>query len=447
MQSMVRKTSAEITTDSRAVLDAGFERIYSCIPRGKGWATYPFNTLTLGSHFQPILSVGERRCVAYEGLLQAGNLAGHAMAPDTVFALSASQHEELFLDWLCRALHLRNFANLGQDAARRGMVFLNAYPEAVAEDPHRPRAFAEMMEFYGISPASVVIEILETGAADEAQLVDAAELYRRLGCRIAIDDFGIGYSNFDRLWRLRPDFVKIDRSITAAALRESHAQRVLFNMVKMIHACGAEVIVEGVETRDQALLAVEAGADYVQGYYFARPGPVAMPPALTERMFDGLMGARAVRGMPLTDERLEVHAHALNLAILDLQRGASFARATESFRGLDDVLRVYLATNDDNATDGNGHVRVVLDVIESPRSVDDMARSALGELGRVLAQSLAAPHELQFMSSAALEDRGFVTLSCAFEYDTRMVVLCGDLVQRRAPPHAATSASVVRLHL
>ena len=70
-----------------------------------------------------------------------------------------------------------------------------------------------MLAYYNIDPANVVIEILETGVSDESQLVDAVNLYRSLGCKVAIDDFGVGFSNFDRLWRLRPDFVKIDRSI------------------------------------------------------------------------------------------------------------------------------------------------------------------------------------------------------------------------------------------
>ena len=60
---------------SRATLEAGFERIYAGIPKGLGWATYPFNALTLGSHFQAIFSVNAKRCVGYEGLLCATNLA------------------------------------------------------------------------------------------------------------------------------------------------------------------------------------------------------------------------------------------------------------------------------------------------------------------------------------------------------------------------------------
>lgn len=457
MYATIRKSSTGSSAiGARATLEAGFERIYTGIPRGRGWATYPFNALTLGSHFQAIFSVAEQRCIAYEGLLRATNLASQPINPETVFALSASRDEGLFLDWLCRALHLRNFANLAEDG---GMVFLNAYPEAAIEDPHHPQVFAQMIEYYGVNPRNVVVEILETGVSDEAQLIDAATLYRKLGCKIAIDDFGIGYSNFERLWRLRPDFVKIDRSVTASAVRETHARLVLANMVKLIHECGAKVIIEGIETRDEALIALEVGADFLQGYYFARPGTTTVPQALCDRMFEGLQHEQPTRIGAASggNENIEVYAHALNLAILDLQRGASFAQATESFRALPNVLRVYLATNDTNAALRGDSTRLVLDLIgnPTPRTVKTTPGTAMEQLQEVVQHALAAPLKVHVMSPQQQTAGGYVTLSCAFEYEQRMVVLCGDLIDRRSASRrhddseirGQSSAAVIHLHL
>ena len=470
MQSTLRKTTSRDTfVGARATLQAGIERIYSGIPKGRGWATYPFNTLTLGSHFQPIFSVSEQRCVAYEGLLCARNLLGQAMKSETVFAVSASQQEELFLDWLCRALHLRNFRNLAMEGDQ---VFLNAYPEAAIEDPHHPRVFARMIEFYGINPKNVVIEILETGVSDEGRLVDAVNLYRSLGCKIAIDDFGVGFSNFDRLWRLRPDFVKIDRSVTVSAVRETHAKLVLANMVKLIQQCGAKVIVEGIETRDEALTALEVGADFLQGYFFARPGSVSVPQAHCDNMFAGLMGdfhpawPQRPQG---TNLDLDIYARALHLAILDLQRGASFARATESFLALPQVLRICLATADTDsvaaAGGSNGRSRVVLDLLENLPAVSahavDATGTTLDQLQQVLQQALSTPHQVHISANttpvipASAQSRGAVTLSCAFELEQRMVVLCGDLVDRRTRSVSAAvdreqrgaGDNVIHLHL
>ena len=91
MQALVRRTAASDTTlGARAALSNGLERIRNGLPRGKGWASYPFNTITLSSHFQPIFSVATKSPAGYEGLLQAQNLAGQSLLPQTVFALSAN---------------------------------------------------------------------------------------------------------------------------------------------------------------------------------------------------------------------------------------------------------------------------------------------------------------------------------------------------------------------
>jgi EAL domain-containing protein (putative c-di-GMP-specific phosphodiesterase class I) len=463
------KISSDTLIDARATMQAGVERIYAGIPQGRDWAFFPFNSLKLGSHFQPIFCVTERRCIGYEGLLRAGNSFGQAVTPETVFAVSANRQEKLFLDWLCRALHLRNFNNL---AGTGDWVFLNAYPESAIEDPCHPQVFANMIEFYGIDPKNVVVEILETGVSDEARLIDAAGLYRSLGCQIAIDDFGVGYSNFDRLWRVRPDFVKIDRSVTVSALRDTHARLVLANMVKLIQQCGAQVIVEGIETRDEALMALGVGADFLQGYFFARPGLAPLPQARCDDMFAGLLGHVHPSARPpgdATPPDLDTHARALNLAVLDLQRGGSFARAAESFLSLPQVRRIYLATADGDDVAGvdgrSGRPRLVLDLIENAMDASadevDATGSALNRLQQMLQQALSAPHQVHVSADAAEAQPASapcadtVTLCCAFELDQRMVVLCGDLVDPRSAGPAATrgrgernaGSRVLHLHL
>src|SRR5258708_5698550 len=127
MQALVRKTaSSDTSLRARAALDGGLERIRSGLPRGKGWASYPFNTLTLSSHYQPIFGAAEKRVIGYESLLCAQNIGGQSLLPETVFALAAGHDEQLFLDLLTRALHLRNAINLGE---ARGLIFLNVHPD------------------------------------------------------------------------------------------------------------------------------------------------------------------------------------------------------------------------------------------------------------------------------------------------------------------------------
>src|SRR5262245_63098821 len=97
------------------------------------------------------------------------------------------------------------------------------------------------------------------------------EYYRELGCVIVLDDFGAGHSNFDRIWRLHPDVVKIDREMTRRVTVEPLARRMFNGIVSVLHEAGALVCVEGIETEDEALVATDANADLLQGRFFASP--------------------------------------------------------------------------------------------------------------------------------------------------------------------------------
>ena len=107
------------------------------------------------------------------------------------------------------------------------------------------------------------------------------------GCLIALDDFGAGHSNLDRVWRLRPAIVKLDRSLVRRGALDAQARRMVAQLVALLHHCGALVLMEGVETREEALLAFEANADLVQGDLFAPPAErLADPDAAAQTLVD-----------------------------------------------------------------------------------------------------------------------------------------------------------------
>lgn len=441
MQALVRKTaSSDISLRARAALDGGLERIRSGLPRGKGWASYPFNTLTLSSHYQPIFGAAEKRVIGYESLLCAQNIGGQSLLPETVFALAAGHDEQLFLDLLTRALHLRNAINLGE---ARGLIFLNIHPDAAIEDPHYPEVFAALLESYNIRPADVVLEILETGVSDDARLIDAIDLYRKLGCRIAIDDFGVGFSNFDRIWRLKPDYVKIDHTVTRAALRDAHAQRVLENIVRLSHECGAHVVAEGIETRDEARLALQAGVDCLQGYFFAPPRRDEFPAPLAARMIESVREPLAAAG----GDAIDAYGRLLQSAAADIQAGAPFAHAMAPFLVMPAAARGYLIVGEHDEAPSE---RLLLEVIED----EDLAsvacpHSAAWQLQHILRRSLSNPQQMQVtppFPAAESVERGAatLTLSYAFERAGRTLVLCGDVLTSHLPAADGGGVQAIR---
>jgi EAL domain-containing protein (putative c-di-GMP-specific phosphodiesterase class I) len=246
-------------------------------------ATCRFNSLDLSSRFQPIFGVAERRAIGYEALLTARDPQGLAVSPAELFGQARARGESAHLDWVARALHLRNFHALGVAPGAR--LFVNVSPCTALQDLRFPRVFGAVMETLEVDPALVVIEILEDPVDGEARLSEAVAYYRRFGCAIALDDFDAGIACGERLARLQPDVVKVARDLVKAAGVDGAARDRLCETVATIHAFGAAAVLEGVETRAEAEVALQTGAGFVQGYYFARPSTQGADEARATRCF------------------------------------------------------------------------------------------------------------------------------------------------------------------
>lgn len=235
--------------------------------RASGDGSLAWERSSLTTHFQPIYCVRREACLGFEALVRAWDEHGAMVPPEELFARTPEASRSL-LDWACRAMHLRNYATV--DPGDR-TLFINIHPEAAVRDARRTRDFGELMRYYGLVPKRVCIEILEAPCSSEKLLREAVDGYRDLGVSIAMDDFGVGCSNFDRVVALRPDVVKIDRSILAGAVGNDRARRMMPGMIELLHGFHAKVAVEGIESRAAAELAVAARADYLQGFFFATP--------------------------------------------------------------------------------------------------------------------------------------------------------------------------------
>jgi len=248
-----------------------------------------FNGHLLTSAFQPIYGVKEGRCVGFEGLVRATDDQGNAVRAQRLFD-GLAPSEALSLDRTCRTLHLRSFASLDPG---QGLLYLNVNPSAAVADAENVRAVRSRIGYFGLTPSRVCFEILESACEDEGRLVDAIAAYREMGLAIAMDDFGVMRSNFDRVAALRPDYVKLDRTLLTDAVGDAKARRMLPSVIHILHATGTKVVIEGIESASEALVAIEAGADYLQGYYLASPGTSIPDDALTQRILSELLRVRS----------------------------------------------------------------------------------------------------------------------------------------------------------
>lgn len=275
-------------------------RIAEDLVRSGDGETVTWQGLVLRSFLQPVYSVAEARLVGFEALVRAHDADGNAIRPDKLFRDAHKNGDGLLLDWICRGLHLRKF--VGVDEGER-KLFLNVHPETAMRDARSMRELVNLVRYYGLVPSRLCLEIVEAPCSDEGALRDAVQGYRRLGASIALDDFGVGRSNFDRIVSLRPELVKVDRSILVSAVGALKARRMLPSIIELLHGTGAQVALQPVETAAEALEAIEAGADQLQGFHFAPPSAQLPDEALTEGILTELLRMRGGRRLAAVGRR------------------------------------------------------------------------------------------------------------------------------------------------
>jgi EAL domain-containing protein (putative c-di-GMP-specific phosphodiesterase class I) len=401
-----------------------------------------FGDFRMSSHFQPLYSLSHARVVGHEALLRARTRSDQPVPPPEVFNACRTPKELADCDSLSRLVHLSNFA---ASAPTSQWLFLNIHPDVFQMLMQRRDGggsyISDVLQHFGLSGETLVLEVLESAVPDLQALEVAMHLVREQGCLIAIDDFGAGHSNFDRVWRLQPDIVKLDRSLVARAAHDRRAQRVVSQMVSLLHECGAMVVMEGIETVDEALLAMESDADMVQGYYFGRPQPQLVPdghsPESIKQLYAGL-GQRRERQHGEHRNRLAPYRHAIGNAGVLMSAGHSMQGACQAFLELPQAEMCYVL-------DANGY-QVGSDIwhphagkhsaqVYAPLNSGDGAcwarrpyfRRAIEAIGKV---QITRPYRTLHGKHTC------VTASFAFHHhhegQTSLRVLCGDLVWTEA---------------
>lgn len=133
----------------------------------------------------------------------------------------------------------------------------------------------QLFKRYGVPPASVIIEITEEQAFSHSEIsMHNINQLRKFGLKIAIDDFGIGYANYERLKRLKADIIKIDGCFVKDILTDSLDAMIVKSITDLAKAKSLSVVAEFVETPAQRDLLLQLGVHSLQGYLIGRPRPL-----------------------------------------------------------------------------------------------------------------------------------------------------------------------------
>ncbi|MGN5650775.1 sensor domain-containing protein [Bacillus sp. Brlt_9] len=137
------------------------------------------------------------------------------------------------------------------------------------------RTILRKIRKYGLDPSLLTVEVTETVVIKRKKNVIAVlEKLKNLGCGLAIDDFGSGYSSLSYLKDFPVNRLKLDKSFIDTIAEDEKTEKMVQIIIDLGHVLDLEVIAEGVETKEEYEILKTIGTDGIQGYHFSKPLPV-----------------------------------------------------------------------------------------------------------------------------------------------------------------------------
>jgi diguanylate cyclase (GGDEF)-like protein len=216
--------------------------------------------------YQPIVTAGRGEIVGVEALLRWQHPERGAIGPDQFVPIAEQAGLMIALgNWMLRQVfaQVRDWPPCD--------ISVNLSPIQIMAGNFLPTIAAIVGET-GIDPARVVLEITEGVMLDRSEhVLGVLRELHRMGFRIALDDFGSGYSSLSYLRMFQFERIKIDQSFVSNIETDADAHAILRTIAALGHTLRMKVVAEGVENETQRLLVQAAGCELIQGYLFWKP--------------------------------------------------------------------------------------------------------------------------------------------------------------------------------
>ena len=236
-------------------------------------------------YYQPLIDTATGRIAGYEALARLRHDDGEVVSAGPLFADPQVDQEALLeLDRTVRRMALERFRD-----TPNGFITLNISPLWLSQvDPHEPLPSLVLLEEIGLAAEQVVFEV--TGLrGDLERLREVVARYREAGIRVAVDDFGAGYSMLDQVIALAPDFLKLDIQLLHQATRGNKGgSEFVKSLALMAEKSGCWIMAEGIETEEHLHFALDCGARYVQGFLFGAAEENFLPAEAVQPVFSQL---------------------------------------------------------------------------------------------------------------------------------------------------------------
>ncbi len=215
-------------------------------------------------YFQPIMDIKTKKVEKFEALARLIDENGSAITPYAF--LSVAKKSRLY-PYLTKAILERSFRFFELLA----MEFsINLSVEDIENNTVREFIYEKLRNYP--KPKRVIFEILESeGIENFAEVSEFIKNVKSIGAKVAIDDFGSGYSNFAYIMKLEVDYIKIDASIIKNVAIDKNSYIITKTIVDFCKQIGIRTVAEFVSDKDILDVITEIGVDYAQGYYIGEP--------------------------------------------------------------------------------------------------------------------------------------------------------------------------------
>lgn len=229
---------------------------------------------------QPLISMNRKGLFGFEALTRASHpRTGESIPPFTLFHMCEDVETLTELDRACRKKAFETFAPISK-RDRSLLLSVNIDAAIINGSTFGYGITSEMVKACDIPTGNVILEIIESKAGNDNALTSFVKISREQGFLIALDDVGTGHSNLDRIPALKPDIIKIDRSLITDINRKFHNMEVTRSLISLAEKTGSLPLAEGIETIEEALTLMSLGINVFQGYFFGRPGPAPIAHSL-----------------------------------------------------------------------------------------------------------------------------------------------------------------------
>jgi EAL domain-containing protein (putative c-di-GMP-specific phosphodiesterase class I) len=226
-------------------------------------------------YFQPVIDLTASAIIGFEALARWEHPELGVIQPDTFVPIVEGMG--LLHDLMSEIL--RAGAKASADWPADTSLSINISPSQL-RDPWFSVRLVALLTSIGFPPRRLIVEVTENAIIDDIKQAAATfESLQAVGIRVALDDFGKGYSNLAHLRQLKFDHLKIDASFVQS-LEYPESRKIVSAIASLGKALGLSITAEGVETPDAAQALREIGCDHAQGYFFGRPLPAAGAAAL-----------------------------------------------------------------------------------------------------------------------------------------------------------------------